>query len=258
MHAVRHAAAVRDRPRQRQQRQVPVHVRHGAVADRADRDLAHRLRQRQPQPRQRPQPLRAGGVRSRVARDVRLLAGRLGEHAAAARSPRRARSLARGIAASATLTRDKHTFTLSGSTYAGITNSTPLTDTSGFVRASTFATASRQVQFADSFKVNDKLTLGPNLSYAGTTGAGSSLLAGFSAQRGARPATTPTTRRSRSAARSRPTGSCVRYSDPYRRARQLLRGNRAGERSRRPAGPPVGAQLRRVVDALVVAKASSR
>jgi hypothetical protein len=93
-------------------------------------------------------------------------------------------SLARGVAASATLTRDKHTFTLSGSTYAGITTSTPLVVSAaaaGFVRPSTFATASRQVQFADTFKVNDKLTLGPNLSYAGTTGSGSSLLGGFSA-----------------------------------------------------------------------------
>ncbi len=93
-------------------------------------------------------------------------------------------SLARGLAASATLTRDKHTFTLSGSTYAGITTSTPLvlSGTSAlFVRPSTFGTASRQVQFSDQFKVNDKLTLGPNVSYAGTTGAGSSLLGGFSA-----------------------------------------------------------------------------
>jgi hypothetical protein len=93
-------------------------------------------------------------------------------------------SLARGLAASATLTRDKHTFTLSGSTYAGITTSTPLVlsgTAAAFVRPSTFATASRQVQFADQFKVNDKLTLGPNISYAGTTGSGSSLLGGFSA-----------------------------------------------------------------------------
>ena len=84
--------------------------------------------------------------------------------------------------------RDAHArqapFTLSGSTYAGITTSTPLvlSGTSAlFVRPSTFATASRQVQFSDQFKVNDKLTLGPNISYAGTTGSGSSLLGGFSA-----------------------------------------------------------------------------
>jgi carboxypeptidase family protein/TonB-dependent receptor-like protein len=93
-------------------------------------------------------------------------------------------SLARGIAASATLTRDKHTFTLSGSTYAAVTTFTPLVITGSaipFVQSSTFATASRQVAFADQFKVNDKLTLGPNVSYAGTTGSGSSLLGGFSA-----------------------------------------------------------------------------
>jgi hypothetical protein len=90
-------------------------------------------------------------------------------------------SLARGLAASATLTRDKHTITLSGSTYAAITSFMPLVGGSGFVLPSTFATASRQVQLADQFKVNDKLTLGPNLSYAGTTGSGSSLLTGFSA-----------------------------------------------------------------------------
>ena len=93
-------------------------------------------------------------------------------------------SLARGLAASATLTRDKHTFTLTGSTYAGITTFTPLVLSGSaiqFVQPSTFATASRQVQFSDTFKVNDKLTLGPNVSYAGTTGSGSSLLGGFSA-----------------------------------------------------------------------------
>ncbi len=92
-------------------------------------------------------------------------------------------SLARGIAASATLTRDRHTFTLSGSTFAGVTTFTPLVlsgSAVAFVQPSTFATASRQVQFADTFKVNDKLTLGPNLSYAGTSGSGGSLLGGFS------------------------------------------------------------------------------
>ncbi|MBV8300190.1 MAG: TonB-dependent receptor [Candidatus Eremiobacteraeota bacterium] len=88
-------------------------------------------------------------------------------------------TFARGLAASATLTRDKHTFTLSGSTFAGITTFTPLQGGLGFVRPTNFATASRQVQFSDQFKVNDKLSLGPNVSYAGTSGAGSSILFGF-------------------------------------------------------------------------------
>jgi hypothetical protein len=123
-------------------------------------------------------------------------------------------TLSRGLAGSATLTRDKHTFTLSGSTYAGITTSTPLTDASGVVRASTFATASRQVQFADSFKVNDKLTLGPNLSYAGTSGAGSSLLAGFSAAW--RPTGNDSYNASLSVGSSQPANGLVRSpSDPY-------------------------------------------
>jgi Carboxypeptidase regulatory-like domain/TonB-dependent Receptor Plug Domain len=125
-------------------------------------------------------------------------------------------SLARGLAASATLTRDKHTFTLSGSTYAGITTSTPLvlSGTSAlFVRPSTFATASRQIQFADQFKVNDKLTLGPNISYAGTTGSGSSLLGGFSASW--RPTNTDSYTASISAGSSQAANGIVRsFSDP--------------------------------------------
>ena len=88
---------------------------------------------------------------------------------------------ARGIAASATISKNKHTFTLTGSTYAGITRFTPLVGGSNYVVNSYSATASRQLQLSDSYKVNDKLTLSPNVSYAGTTGAGSSLLAGLGA-----------------------------------------------------------------------------
>ncbi len=47
VHLVRHPAAVRDRTGQRQQRQIPVHVRHGAVAHRRHRRDGHHLRQRQ-------------------------------------------------------------------------------------------------------------------------------------------------------------------------------------------------------------------
>ncbi len=122
-------------------------------------------------------------------------------------------SLARGLAASATLTRDRHTFTLSGSTYAGITTFTPTVDSSGFVRGSTFATASRSVQLADSYKVSDKLTVGPNISYAGTTGAGSSLLAGASAAW--RPTGTDSYNASLSLGSSQPANGLVRsFSDP--------------------------------------------
>jgi len=125
-------------------------------------------------------------------------------------------SLARGIAASATLTRDRHTFTLSGSTFAGITTFTPLVLSGtavAFVQPSTFATASRQVQFADTFKVNDKLTLGPNVSYAGTTGSGSSLLGGFSASW--RPTNSDSYNASASVGSSQAANGLVRsFSDP--------------------------------------------
>jgi len=126
-------------------------------------------------------------------------------------------SLARGLAGSATLTRDKHTFTLSGSTFAGITTFTP-TALSGtatrFVVPSTFATASRQVQLSDQYKVNDKLTVGPNVSYAGTSGAGSSILAGFSA--GWRPTAADSYNASISFGSSQPANGLIRtLSDPY-------------------------------------------
>jgi hypothetical protein len=123
-------------------------------------------------------------------------------------------SLARGLAASATLTRDKHTITLSGSTYAAVTTFMPLVGGNGFVIPSTFATASRQVQLADQFKVNDKLTLGPNLSFAGTSGSGSSLLAGFSAAW--RPTGSDTYSGSISVGSSQAANGLVRSpSDPY-------------------------------------------
>jgi TonB-dependent Receptor Plug Domain len=130
-------------------------------------------------------------------------------------------SFARGLAASATLTRDKHTFTLTGSTYAGITTFTPLVNPPTLVNGqlvtfsqpSTFATASRTIQFSDQYKVNDKLALGPNISYAGTTGAGSSILAGMSANW--RPTAADTYNASISFGSSQPANGLVRsYPDP--------------------------------------------
>jgi hypothetical protein len=122
-------------------------------------------------------------------------------------------SLARGVAASATTTRDKQTFTLSGSTYAGITTSTPIVGGEGFVTPSTFGIASRQVQLTDSYKVNDKLAVGPNVSYAGTSGVGTSILFGFSADW--RPVSTDTYDASVSYGSSQPAPGLIRsYSDP--------------------------------------------
>lgn len=122
-------------------------------------------------------------------------------------------TLARGLAVSATATKDRHTITLSGSTYAGMTTFSPLVDPSGFVRGSTTATASRQIQIADSYKVDDKLTVGPQLSYAGTTGAGSSLLAGLNANW--RPQANDVFTGSVSFGSSQPANGIVRsFSDP--------------------------------------------
>ena len=122
-------------------------------------------------------------------------------------------TLARGVAASATLARDRHTITLSGSTYAGTTTFTPLVGGAGFVTPGTNAVASRQVQLSDSFKVNDRLALGPNVSYAGTTGAGNSILGGFSGNW--RPTGTDTYNASVALGSSQPASGLIRsFSDP--------------------------------------------
>ncbi|HEX3467494.1 MAG TPA: TonB-dependent receptor [Candidatus Elarobacter sp.] len=125
----------------------------------------------------------------------------------------RTQTLARGVAGSATLTRDKHTITLSGSTYASITSFTPLVGGSQFVVPANNAVASRQVQLSDSFKVNDRLAIGPNVSYAGTTGAGESLLGGFSANW--RPQSADTYNASIALGSSQPAAGLIRtYGDP--------------------------------------------
>jgi len=125
----------------------------------------------------------------------------------------RTSTLARGVAASATTTRDKHTITLSGSTYASTTAFTPLVGGEGFVTPGLNAVASRQVQLSDTIKANDKLSLGPNVSYAGTTGAGESILAGFSASW--RPQPADTYNGSISVGSSQPAAGIIRsFSDP--------------------------------------------
>ncbi len=122
-------------------------------------------------------------------------------------------TLARGVAGSATLTRGKHTITLTGSTYASTTTFTPLAGGNGFVTRGLNAVASRQVQLSDSFKVNDRLAIGPNVSYAGTTGAGQSLLGGFSANW--RPQSADTYNASVAIGSSQPAAGIVRsFSDP--------------------------------------------
>lgn len=122
---------------------------------------------------------------------------------------------ARGVAFSSTIAHGKHTFTLSGSTYASRTSFTPI-DTAGlstFVLPSINNTASRAFQLADTFKSNDKLTLGLNLSVAGTTGAGNSFVGGVTA--GWRPTNADTFSAGLSLGSSQPASGIVRsFSDP--------------------------------------------
>ena len=122
-------------------------------------------------------------------------------------------SLARGLAGSATITKARHTITLSGSTYASITTFNPLVGGSVFVAPATSSSASRSVQLGDSFKVSDKLTIGPTLSYAGTSGAGSSILGGLSGSW--RPTGSDSYNASVSFGSSQPANGLLRtYSDP--------------------------------------------
>ena len=123
------------------------------------------------------------------------------------------KSINRGIAFSATITQKKHTLTLSGSTYASTTTFIPVVNTSSFVVGSSVNNSSHSYQFADSFKVNDKLSLGETASIAATNGAGSSFIGGFNAQW--RPTTANSYSGSLSVGSSQPGAGLVRtFSDP--------------------------------------------
>jgi hypothetical protein len=86
----------------------------------------------------------------------------------------------RGISYSASIAQGNHTFSLSGSTFASISTSTPLAG-SQYEVPFTNAAASSQYKFADVIKSNDHLTLTPSVSLANTSGLGTSFLGGFSA-----------------------------------------------------------------------------
>ncbi len=90
-------------------------------------------------------------------------------------------TLTRGIAYSASLAQGNHTFIFVGSTYDAINSSVP-TVGSQFVTAFTNAAASSRYQFSDAIKSNDHLTYTPSVSFADTSGVGSSFLAGLSGQ----------------------------------------------------------------------------
>jgi hypothetical protein len=91
-------------------------------------------------------------------------------------------SITRGIAAQGTISKDNHTITLNATTFAAQTTFNPLvvTGTSTFVVPSLNAISADTYALADSIKVSNRVTIGPTLSLASTTGAGTSILGGFS------------------------------------------------------------------------------
>jgi hypothetical protein len=86
---------------------------------------------------------------------------------------------ARGVAGSATIAEGNHTISLNANTYASTTNFLPSTPTQFFVQSST-GVSSNTIGINDSFKLNDRVSLGENISTASVTGAGLSALAGVS------------------------------------------------------------------------------
>lgn len=91
-------------------------------------------------------------------------------------------SLTRGIASQATISKDNHTITLNATTFASQTMFSPLVEsgTSDLVTSSLNGVSAQTYALQDSIKVSNRVTVGPTLSLASTTGAGSSILAGFS------------------------------------------------------------------------------
>ncbi|HEY0799111.1 MAG TPA: TonB-dependent receptor, partial [Candidatus Baltobacteraceae bacterium] len=83
----------------------------------------------------------------------------------------------RGVAYGASIAQGNHTFSLSGTTYASISQSVPVAG-SAFETAFTNAASSTTYRFADAIKSNDQVTITPQVSFADTSGLGSSFLGG--------------------------------------------------------------------------------
>jgi hypothetical protein len=133
-------------------------------------------------------------------------------------------SLTRGIASQATISKDNHTITLNATTFGSQTNFAPLVSfgTSNLVTSSLNAVAASTYALQDSIKVSNRVSIGPTLSLAATTGAGTSILAGFSGDW--RPTDLDDVTLSASLGSSQPAPTVVRsYSDP-----QSARVNCAG------------------------------
>jgi hypothetical protein len=122
-------------------------------------------------------------------------------------------SVARGIAFQSTVNAGRSTWTLNGSTYDSLTTFSPIVNTSPFVVPSVTGSDSQIFQLSDLYKINDRLSAGPNASLAATEGAGASVLGGISGTW--RPQSADTYAGSVSVGSSQPSGGIVRtYSDP--------------------------------------------
>jgi hypothetical protein len=122
-------------------------------------------------------------------------------------------SVARGIAFLSTINEGRSTWTFNGSTYDALTTFSPTINSSPFVVPSVTGSDSQVYQLSDLYKLNDRLSLGPQASVAATNGVGPSLLAGASATW--RPRAVDTFAGSVNVGSSQPAGGIIRtYSNP--------------------------------------------
>jgi hypothetical protein len=122
-------------------------------------------------------------------------------------------TLARGVAFLATVNQGRSTWTLNGSTFDSLTSFNPIVNASPFVVRSSVGSDSQTFQLSDLYKVNDRLSVGPNLSAASTNGSGASILSGLSGTW--RPQAADTFGASVNVGSSQPAGGLIRtYSDP--------------------------------------------
>jgi len=122
-------------------------------------------------------------------------------------------TLARGVAFLSTVNMGRSTWTLNGSTYDSLTSFNPVINGSPFVVPSAVGSDSQTFGLSDLYKLNDRLSLGPNVSLASTNGTGASVLGGLSGTW--RPQAADTFGASVSVGSSQPAGGLIRtYSDP--------------------------------------------
>jgi hypothetical protein len=125
-------------------------------------------------------------------------------------------SLTRGVAVQGTISKDNHTITLSATTFAAQTTFDPLVTSGssvGVVLPSINAVSASTYGLNDSIKINNRLTLGPTVSLASTTGSGTSVLGGISGDW--KPNDADDFTLSASVGSSQPAPTVVRsYSDP--------------------------------------------